>query len=156
MKLVTICFFIKGNKILLAMKKRGFGIGKWNGYGGKVQKDESIEAAAVREVREESGLDIPVSALKKVAVLNFTFENNESWDEQAHVFFVEHGEGTEQETEEMKPRWFDKNQLPFQEMWIADQEWLPMLLQGNILLGSVHFSADGAHIKKSEYRKTIF
>lgn len=32
--------------VLLGMKKRGFGAGKWNGFGGKVQPGETIEEAA--------------------------------------------------------------------------------------------------------------
>lgn len=43
-------------RILLGLKKRGFGAGKWNGFGGKVEKGETIEAAALRELEEESGL----------------------------------------------------------------------------------------------------
>lgn len=34
--------------VLLGMKKRGFGAGKWNGFGGKVQPGETIEEAARR------------------------------------------------------------------------------------------------------------
>lgn len=34
MKKVTIVFLVRDDKILLAMKKRGFGEGKWNGVGG--------------------------------------------------------------------------------------------------------------------------
>ncbi|CAN0505072.1 unnamed protein product, partial [Ectocarpus sp. 12 AP-2014] len=33
-------------EILLGMKKRGFGEGKWNGFGGKVESGESVEEAA--------------------------------------------------------------------------------------------------------------
>ena len=32
MKLSTLCFCVRGDSVLLAMKKRGFGGGKWNGY----------------------------------------------------------------------------------------------------------------------------
>ncbi|OIP76236.1 MAG: hypothetical protein AUK09_02515 [Parcubacteria group bacterium CG2_30_36_38] len=37
MKQATLCLLIKrdSKEILLAMKKRGFGVGKWNGVGGK-------------------------------------------------------------------------------------------------------------------------
>jgi 8-oxo-dGTP pyrophosphatase MutT (NUDIX family) len=35
-------------KILLGLKKRGFGEGKWNGFGGKVHVNETIRQAAVR------------------------------------------------------------------------------------------------------------
>jgi hypothetical protein len=35
-------------EILLGMKKRGFGAGKWNGFGGKLEENESNEDAAKR------------------------------------------------------------------------------------------------------------
>ena len=35
-KLLTLVFLREGSKVLLGMKKRGFGVGKWNGFGGKV------------------------------------------------------------------------------------------------------------------------
>ena len=38
-KLLTLVFLRDGSKVLLGMKKRGFGAGKWNGFGGKVNKD---------------------------------------------------------------------------------------------------------------------
>lgn len=34
--------------ILLGLKKRGFGVGKWNGFGGKVEPGETIPQAAAR------------------------------------------------------------------------------------------------------------
>ena len=46
-------------RMLLGMKKRGFGMGKWNGFGGKVEPDETVEAAARRELEEEAGLAFP-------------------------------------------------------------------------------------------------
>ena len=36
-KLLTLVFLRNGSKVLLGMKKRGFGVGKWNGFGGKVR-----------------------------------------------------------------------------------------------------------------------
>lgn len=47
-KLLTLLFVLKPGKVLLGMKKRGFGEGRWNGFGGKVQLDETIEEAAKR------------------------------------------------------------------------------------------------------------
>ena len=37
MQTETLCLLMRDNEILLAMKKRGFGVGKWNGVGGKVK-----------------------------------------------------------------------------------------------------------------------
>ena len=38
------------------MKKRGFGKNKYNGFGGKVEKEETIIGAAIRETLEECGV----------------------------------------------------------------------------------------------------
>jgi 8-oxo-dGTP diphosphatase/8-oxo-dGTP diphosphatase/2-hydroxy-dATP diphosphatase len=35
----TLLLGLKDNKLLLAMKKRGFGAGKYNGVGGKLGKE---------------------------------------------------------------------------------------------------------------------
>ena len=47
-KLYTLALIRKEERILLGMKKRGFGAGRWNGFGGKVNNDETILQAAKR------------------------------------------------------------------------------------------------------------
>lgn len=47
-KLLTLVLVVQPGRVLLGMKKRGFGVGKWNGFGGKVQLGETIEEAAKR------------------------------------------------------------------------------------------------------------
>ena len=42
-------------RVLLGMKKRGFGVGKWNGFGGKLHANETMVECAARELHEESG-----------------------------------------------------------------------------------------------------
>jgi len=43
-------------KIILGMKKRGFGVGRWNGFGGKVEEGETIGDAAHRELEAVEAL----------------------------------------------------------------------------------------------------
>lgn len=47
-KILTLLLVHQKDRILLAMKKKGFGKGKFNGFGGKVQKNESVYEAAIR------------------------------------------------------------------------------------------------------------
>jgi len=47
-KILTLAMVRKANAILLGLKKKGFGEGKWNGFGGKVEKDETVSEGAIR------------------------------------------------------------------------------------------------------------
>lgn len=58
-----VVLFNDKNQILLCMKKRGFGVGKWNGAGGKVDAGETILRAAVRELEEETMITLSESDL---------------------------------------------------------------------------------------------
>ena len=70
-KRLTLCIVHDNHRILLGMKKRGFGVGRWNGFGGKVQEGESVEQAARRELMEEAGIE--VNDMRERGVLNFIF-----------------------------------------------------------------------------------
>ena len=139
----TLVFLIKKSQgeikdICLAMKKRGFGMNRWNGIGGKVDDhNETIEDVAKRETKEEVG--VIVKELNKVAELSFYFPHNPAWDQIVHVYFSENWDGEPRESEEMNPKWFSKDELPFQDMWPDDIFWLPEVLKGNLLKAMFKF-----------------
>ncbi|XP_068940903.1 oxidized purine nucleoside triphosphate hydrolase isoform X1 [Petaurus breviceps papuanus] len=101
-RIYTLVLVMKPQQILLGMKKRGFGAGRWNGFGGKVEDGESIEEGAKRELLEESGLT--VDTLQKIGKITFEFV-------------------------EMRPQWFQLEQIPFSDMWPDDYYWFPLMLQ---------------------------
>ncbi len=143
LRVTTLTFLLRNDEILLAMKKRGFGEGKWNGMGGKPMIDETIIDAAIRETTEEIG--VTPTQLKKVATLNFHFPKRpefQDWDQQVIVFFVDEWEGEPKETEEMAPKWFPIAAIPFSQMWPDDIHWLPKVIQGNIITGEFHFNKE--------------
>ena len=147
MRNATLCFIRDENKILLGMKKKGFGAGKYNGFGGKVENGETIEAAALRELREESGL--MVENAKKSAVLTFKFPHKPEWDQVVHVFTADTWAGNPIETDEMKPEWFDIENIPFSKMWTDDPHWLPHVLAGKFVTATFAFSPDESILKKN-------
>lgn len=140
-KLLTLVFFIEGERILLGYKKRGFGAERWNGFGGKVEAGETINCAAKREALEECGLEI--LALEKRAIHEFLFEGKEEILE-VHTFWVSEWQGEPQETEEMKPEWFSFENIPYDTMWPDDRLWLPQFLEGKYLKTSFLFGEGDA------------
>jgi len=144
----TLVFLVNDDtqELLLAMKKRGFGVGKLNGVGGKVQAGEPIEAAAVREAQEEVLVRIQEKDLVKVAELTFHFKDKPEWSINCHVFFTRTWEGEPAESEEMAPEWFDISNLPFDRMWIDDKYWLPMVLRGDYVQAEFNFNNDGSEL----------
>lgn len=147
MKHATLCFLKDTDKILLGMKKKGYGAGKLNGYGGKVEEGETIEEAAVRELKEESGVTVLAKDMKKVGELSFDHADG-SWDRLIHVFFINTWEGEPIETEEMKPVWTPLDSLPFDKMWPDDWYWLPVALSGRFVKGDFTFESDNMTLAK--------
>lgn len=144
MKKTTLLFLVRPQEILLAMKKRGFGAGKWNGCGGKLHEGESFEACVVREAQEEIGCCIKSEDLRLVAILHFDFEGRGEWNQESRVFFAQHWSGEPTESEEMAPQWYPNNALPFSKMWVDDPYWLPRVVAGERLQARFLFGEEGA------------
>ena len=139
-KLLTLVFVLKPGHVLLGMKKRGFGVGKWNGFGGKFDAGETVRDCALRELEEESGL-VP-ERMEWRAQLLFTFRDSGKLM-RVHVFAAEGFDGEPVETEEMAPRWFDVDAIPYAEMWHDDTFWLPRFLAGERFEGWFDYAAGG-------------
>lgn len=148
-KILTLCLLKNGNQVLLGLKKRGFGEGRWNGFGGKVQEGESVEEAAVREFREECGLI--VKDLDKFGQLDFEFHNNRGQILEVHLYKSENFEGEISESEEMLPKWFDIAEIPYQDMWPDDARWFPWFLEGKKFNGWFLFGENDSIL---EYKLT--
>ena len=131
-KLLTLCIIHQHPRILLGLKKAGFGAGRWNGFGGKVEKGESIEEAAKREIMEEAGIE--VSDLNKIGIIEFEFKDNPEVLEM-HIFKSSDFKGEPAESEEMKPTWFHMDEIPFKDMWPDDIYWMPLFLKGKKFRG---------------------
>lgn len=154
MKKSTLCFCINDNQVLLAMKKRGFGSGKWNGYGGKVQEGENPRTATIRELEEESGLAADEKNLQQVALVRFYFDGNPVFE--CYVYMTNAWKNVPIETEEMRPQWYPISNLPFEEMWAADSKWIPLILNGEKIEAEVNFNADGTMVKEFSYKPIEF
>lgn len=153
MKISTIVFPVKDNHIFLANKKRGFGTGFLNGYGGKQQpEDLTIEHTAVREMKEEGGIDVFIEDLEKVAIINFFEEETEIFE--CHIFFCRKWRGEFQETEEMgAPQPYGISNPPYDQMWDADRVWLPLVCSGQKINAVSKYNKGMTKQVSFEYKK---
>jgi len=137
----AICFLTREGEVLLGKKKEGFGKGNWVGIGGKIEPGETIEQGVIRELQEEIG--VVVSNPRKIAVLDFYFPHvgDESWNQQVHAYIADSWSGEIRETKEILPKWFSKDDLPFDAMWADARHWLPAALGGAEI--SADFLFDG-------------
>ncbi|MCH7883186.1 8-oxo-dGTP diphosphatase [Patescibacteria group bacterium] len=135
-KVLTLCLIYQHPNILLGMKKRGFGEGRWNGFGGKVQEGEAIEEAAKREIQEEAG--IMPHKIERVGILDFEFKGDPEILE-VHIFRGHDFDGEPKESDEMRPQWFHVDELPFDTMWPDDKHWFPLFLAGKKFRGKILF-----------------
>lgn len=129
MKIATLVFLIKNDNILLAMKKRGFGEGRYNGIGGKVEPGETTEQAIIRETQEEIGVKL-LKFEKMANIIYDEFFKSKPEIVQVNVFIATKWSGKPIESEEMSPKWFKINNLPYDQMWSNDSLWIPKVIKG--------------------------
>ncbi|KZV76584.1 hypothetical protein PENSPDRAFT_679939 [Peniophora sp. CONT] len=156
-----------GTKMLLGLKKRGFGVGLYNGFGGKVDPGETPAEAAKRELKEEAGIDAP---LEHCGSLLFILENGPEWAFQIELYRSSTFSGEITETDEMRPMWFSTSSavsaiesaagglpaIPYAQMWQDDIYWMPLMLAGKPFVGRADFTQDPAEPGEYKIRKWWF
>ena len=129
--------------------KRSFYAGKWNGFGGKLQPGESPLEAAQRELDEEAG--IRMINPKDLGIIVYKYEDMEK-ELKVHLFVAEAHSGEPRESEEMRPRWFSPEEIPYAEMWADDVHWYRFLLQRQPISARFHFEKDMKTIRTFDVR----
>jgi 8-oxo-dGTP diphosphatase len=140
----TLCYVFRAcesgqRQVLLGRKKRGFGAGMIMGLGGKAAPDEPDAACALREAREEAGIAIDPGSLARLAELTFVFPSRPELDATVTVFSGQQWSGEPTESGEMAPQWFDVASLPLDQMWDDEAYWLPRVLAGETLTGTITY-----------------
>ncbi len=134
----VLCYIFKEGQVLLINKKRGLGKGKVNAPGGRIDPGETPVQTAVRELQEEVGLT-PLEPYE-VGRLSFVFTNGYSL--KGHVFFAHDYEGELVETDEADPFWVPVEEIPYEQMWEDDADWLPMAMDGKFVTARFIFEGE--------------
>lgn len=141
----TIVLPRKPGKVLLGIKTRKIGKGRWNGYGGKIELGQTPPENGANELRQESSLICNPRHLIKTGIIHFinTDEAGNEIPSKAHVFNLYEWEGEPKDSEEMvNHTWFDNHRLPFDQMLAADRFWLPEVLNDRIIYAWAKYAPD--------------
>jgi 8-oxo-dGTP diphosphatase len=110
--------FRRGRQVLLQLRKNtGYRDGHWaTGAAGHVEADESVLAAACREVAEELGVVVAPADLTPLTTMHRTHGNHQPIDERVEFFFqCRTWKGEPRLMESRKSAaltWFDLGALP--------------------------------------------
>lgn len=119
--------------------------GRWNGLGGKLEPGESPLEGARRELREESGLDLPEEAFRALGVLQFPlFKPRKSEDWLVFPFVARLGReaagaGVSSFCAEGRLDWVPERELPSLNLWPGDRHFIPWVLAGRPFLGTIWY-----------------
>lgn len=109
-----------GGRVLMCRRARAPRIGYWTVPGGFVEHNESLEQAAVRETREETGISLDIGALRFYAISSLTHMN------QIYVGFVvrlPHEIDPICGDECLDVRYCSEDDMPWDELAFAEFDW---------------------------------
>ncbi|RWS07182.1 7:8-dihydro-8-oxoguanine triphosphatase-like protein, partial [Leptotrombidium deliense] len=144
-KLYTLVFVVKGEKVLLGLKKRGFAKGKYNGFGGKLESNETLIECAQRELKEEANIE--ATNLKELGYIEFDYDSLE-YSMKVYIYLATDFNGIPKSSDEMEPKWFHVNAIPYELMLSDTQHWLPKVLQSQFLNGYFRYNNENQIVEQ--------
>jgi len=127
MILATLCYIRDNNRTLMLhriKKQNDMHEGKWNGLGGKFLPGETPEECAIREIKEESGLDVTDPRLN--GVISFPmFDGANDWF--VFILTIDKFSGQLIESNEGDLEWIDNDKLFDLPLWDGDKIFIKWL-----------------------------
>lgn len=126
MELTTLCYIEKDEKYLMlhrVSKKNDVNQDKWIGVGGHFEPGESPEDCLLREVREETGLEL--TSYRFRGILTFNFNDNDS--EYICLYTADGFEGELSECDEGTLEWVPKDEIEKLNLWTGDKIFFELL-----------------------------
>ena len=128
MNFTTLCYIEKGNKYLMLhriSKKKDGNKDKWIGVGGHFEKGESPEECLLREVKEETGLELTSYQFRGIV----TFISDEWPDEYMCLYTADKYTGDIGNCDEGELVWVEKGKIMDLNIWEGDKIFLKLLME---------------------------
>lgn len=125
-QLTTLCYIEKDNKYLMlhrTTKANDENHDKWIGVGGHFEKGESPEDCLLREVKEETGLELNAFDFRGIV----TFVSDENPAEYMCLYTANEFSGTQISCSEGQLEWVEKSKITELNLWEGDKIFLDLL-----------------------------
>ena len=129
MKNTSLCYIEKEGRYLMlhrTKKAADENRDKWIGIGGKFEAGESPEDCMLREVREETGLNLSSWSFRGIV----TFVSDEWGTEYMHLFTSDSFTGSLSDCDEGDLEWVEKSRISSLPIWVGDKIFLRLLDEG--------------------------
>ena len=123
----SLCYITRGNDVLMlhrVKKKNDINHDKWIGIGGKFEENEAPDECLLREVREETGLQL--TSWRCRGIVTFLSEND---GEYMYLFTADGFTGQLKECDEGDLQWVSREFLDQLPKWEGDKIFLDLLWQ---------------------------
>jgi len=105
-------------------------LGKYNGLGGKIERDEDVAAGMRREIAEEAGIEVTAMQLRGTISWPGFGKGGEDW--LGFIFLIDGYTGTPlQSNPEGSLEWVARDQLHTLPMWEGDRHFIPLVFDAD-------------------------
>ncbi|MGL5260079.1 MAG: NUDIX hydrolase [Lachnospiraceae bacterium] len=149
MKKTTLCYIEKDEMYLMLhrnKKEHDTNKDKWIGVGGKMEQEETPDQCLIREVREESGLELLEYQFRgKIYFFSDIYE-----DEIMYLYTATKFIGELIECDEGELRWIEKKNILDLNLWEGDKVFLRKLLDSKNQPFELKLFYEGEELKRYE------
>lgn len=127
--LTTLCYIERDGKYLMmhrTKKEKDINQGKWIGVGGHFEANESPDECLLREVKEETGLELMDFECRGIV----TFLSAKGLTEYMFLYTSNDFVGQLTSCDEGELQWIEKEKLFDLELWEGDRTFLSLLQMG--------------------------
>lgn len=133
-----VYFFNKEWQILLIKNKWWVSKWRWNWVWGKHEKWEDGFDCAIRETKEEVNIDVKRDDLVRLWSIYHIFEDEKMWTREAEIFVWSY-DGEVEENDIQVPKWFDVEDIPYDQMWEDDKYWYHEMIKKKEISYKIYF-----------------
>ena len=139
MILATLVYVVKDDQVLMIHRNQRLDdlhFDKYNGLGGKFEEGESPRQCAIRELKEESGLDAHKLTLKGHILFPKFDKHGRDW--LVFIYTVQEFKGELIKlNHEGELKWIPKNKILELNLWEGDKQFLPHVFSNSTFEGVI-------------------